>query len=260
MNSILAGNAVRMIVSEKRTVVTGITAAAALLATALYVGPTGGSKGAPTTNVEYSLDAWTSIERIEPPEDVTRFKESLASISRGRYEDAVPVVMQLARDGVVEAQVTLGNLYAEGHGVPKDREQALGWHRKAAAYYKQKAASGDVQAQYQLGLLYLDGVAFDRDEALAWIVKAARQGHREAQFTLSRIYLKSSADPGKEHVKWLEESARNGYAPAQYKIGVYFLEGTGVEKDPARAKYWMTRAAKQGYRHQEQVEQVPLDP
>lgn len=258
MNSILAGNAVRMMMSEKRWMLIALAACITLLV-ALYLVQAGRTTGTETGREGYVLDAWTSVEQIEPAEDVTRFKQSLASISRGRFEDSIPVVMQLARDGVVEAQVTLGGLYAEGRGVAKSREEAVMWHRKAAVYYRQRADLGDVQAQYQLGLLCLEGVAFEPDEGLSWIVMAARQGHPEAQFTLANMQSDSSAVPNKEHIKWLEESARNGYGPAQYKLGVYFEKGVGVEKSPARAKYWLTRAARQGYRHEEQVQPLPLD-
>jgi TPR repeat protein len=260
MNSFLPASAVRMLASDKRKTLIGVILAIVLLAVAGYIGASRDRKVEPTADFDYMLDAWTSVEKIEPAEDITRFRQGLASIARGKYEDAVPVVMQLAKDGVVEAQVTLGTLYAQGQGVPKDLNESARWHRKAAAYYRQRAASGDLQAQYQLGLLYLDGVGTDRAESLSWMVKAARQGHREAQFTLAKLHLDSPAPESKEHLKWLEESARNGYAPAQYKLGVYFTEGTGVEKDKARAKYWLTRAAKQGYQHQEQLEQVQLDP
>jgi TPR repeat protein len=255
-----AGNAVRTMLSEKRRILTGIGMAIAVLTVAFLLGRVGHSKPPQAKDIEYVPDAWTSVDQIEPAEDVSRFKQSLASIARGRYEDAVPVIKELANDGVVEAQATLGSLYAEGRGVVKDREEAIKWHRKAAAYYRQEANSGDAKAQYQLGLLCLEGVGFDRGEGRMWIVRAARNGHPEAQFKLANMQLKSSAVPNQEHIKWLEEAARNGYAPAQYKLSVYFAEGLGVPKNPLRAKYWMMRAAKQGYRQQEQIEQVPLDP
>jgi TPR repeat protein len=259
MNSILAGNAVRMMMYEKRKLLILISSCIGLLVV-FYLAQVASIKGPQATKSGYALDAWTSIEQIEPAEDVTRFRQSLASISRERYEDAIPVVMQLARDGVVEAQVTLGNLYAEGKGVAKNREEAVMWHRKAAVYYRQMADLGDVPAQYKLGLLYLEGVGFESSEGLSWIVMAARQGHPEAQFKLANIQTESSAVPNKEHLKWLEESARNGHAPAQYKLGTYFEQGNGVEKSPSRAKYWLTRAAKQGYRPEVQMEPLPLDP
>lgn len=258
MNSILAGKAVRMMLAERRAMLIAIAVCVTLLV-AVYLVQAGTTPGTQTAGALYVLDAWTSVEQIEPAEDVTRFKQSLASISRGRYEDSVPVVMQLARDGVAEAQVTLGSLYSEGRGVAKNREEAVMWHRKAAVYYRQRAELGDVQAQYQLGLLCLEGVAFEPGEGLSWIVMAARQGHAEAQFTLANMQPESSAGATKERMKWLEESARNGYGPAQYKLGVYFEQGIGVEKSPARAKYWLTRAARQGYRHEDQVEPLPLD-
>jgi hypothetical protein len=201
-----------------------------------------------TSDRGHSLDAWAEIDQIQPAEDIVRFKQSLASISDGRYEDAVPVVLELAKDGIVEAQVTMGRLYADGHGVRKSVKESAKWYRSAAAYYERKAGLGDVEAQYQFGLLYFEGIGVERKDALVWTLKAARRGHPKAQFLLAKLYSSLGSSPSAEHVKWLKESARNGYAPAQYRLGVYYTRGTGVEKDEEKSKFWLERAAAQGYR------------
>lgn len=42
--------------------------------------------------------------------------------------------------------------------------------------------------------------------------------------------------------------AKEGYALAECQVGYFYLEGIGVEKDPAQAFYWTKRAAEHGDR------------
>src|ERR1035437_8146301 len=49
-----------------------------------------------------------------------------------------------AKAGDASSQVSVGNAYAKGEGVPQDYAQAAVWYRKAAE-------QGDAKAQYSLG-------------------------------------------------------------------------------------------------------------
>jgi TPR repeat protein len=60
--------------------------------------------------------------------------------------DALDTLIKEAREGNVNAQLNLGNLYAKGLGVPLDYKVAQWWYRQAAY-------AGNAQAQYSLGLL-----------------------------------------------------------------------------------------------------------
>jgi TPR repeat protein len=78
---------------------------------------------------------------------------------------------QAAR-GHAEAQVKLGSLYYEGHGVPQTYAKARGWYEKAAA-------QGNAKAQYNLGAMYYyghSGLLPDYTTARHWFEKAAAQG------------------------------------------------------------------------------------
>ena len=70
-------------------------------------------------------------------------------------------------------------MYALGHGVAEDDEEAVRWFRKAAA---QELA----MAQYSMGLVYANGggVRKDAEEAARWFRKAAEQGYAQAQHRL----------------------------------------------------------------------------
>src|ERR1035438_5617609 len=87
-----------------------------------------------------------------------------------------PAVLAKANAGDASSQVSVGNTYAKGEGVPQDYAQAAAWYRKAAE-------QGDAVAQVKLGFLYLngDGVSQDYTQAAAWYRKGAEQGVVGAQ-------------------------------------------------------------------------------
>lgn len=42
--------------------------------------------------------------------------------------------------------------------------------------------------------------------------------------------------------------AKEGNAESQYRLGLCFLKGDGVKRSPSQAKFWFSKAAKQGHR------------
>ena len=85
-----------------------------------------------------------------------------------------PAVARLrarAMQGFPGAQSNLGDLYANGYGVPKDSVEAASW-------YKKSAEQGYGEAEFNLGLAYLngEGVTKNETEGLAWIIVAAQPG------------------------------------------------------------------------------------
>ena len=68
-----------------------------------------------------------------------------------------------AEQGVRDAQTNLGDLSANGHGLPKDDVEAVKRFRKAAE-------QGDARAQFDLDRLYEAGRGISRNtvEAYAW--------------------------------------------------------------------------------------------
>jgi hypothetical protein len=87
-----------------------------------------------------------------------------------------------AAQGSPWAQAQLGQLYANGRGVPQDYVTARGWYEKAAA-------QGNAWAQAQLGQLYANGQGVPQDYATArgWYEKAAARGNAWAQAQLALL-------------------------------------------------------------------------
>ncbi|GHB12327.1 tetratricopeptide repeat protein [Modicisalibacter luteus] len=94
----------------------------------------------------------------------------------GKYAEAFQQVEAEAKQGVPEAQYSLGRMYAFGQGVEKDMVTAVKWYRKAAE-------QGLAEAQYRMGEAYGagDGVPQDYVHAYRWMEKAARNGEEKAQ-------------------------------------------------------------------------------
>ena len=119
------------------------------------------------------------------------------------------ILKPLAMKGDTFAQVLVGNLYSNGHGVPADNVESARWYRMAAL-------RGDAWAQEGLGHRYRDGqgVAQNYAEARKWYQLAAKHGQ------------------GREDVL--------------FHVGMMYLKGHGVPQDFARAHMWFNLSATSG--------------
>lgn len=126
---------------------------------------------------------------------------------RGDYETAAKEFLPLAEKGDYRAMYALGSMYAVGHGVEQNLEEAFKWFSRAARY-------GMPDAEYKLGGMYAEGYGVEQDyrRALYWWGKAAKKGH-----TL-----------------------------AQSKIGLMYLAGKGVTQSNIKAYAWSAMAYEQG--------------
>jgi TPR repeat protein len=61
-----------------------------------------------------------------------RFEDAAVAYKKGNYATALRVMRPLAEQGLAQAQLNLGLMYAKGQGVPQDYAAAVGWFRKAA--------------------------------------------------------------------------------------------------------------------------------
>jgi predicted aspartyl protease len=145
-----------------------------------------------------------------------------------------------AQQGKADAQLLLGEMYKNGHGVTQDYREAVKWYRLAAQ-------QGSAGAQYSLGSLYEkgQGVAQDYREAVKWHRPAAQQGWAGAQYRLGILYEKGQgvAQDYREMVKWHRLAAQQGLAEAQFLLGSYYVEGQGVAQDYLLAYMWSSLAA-----------------
>jgi len=199
----------------------------------------------------------------------------------------IKVLLAKAERGDVDSQFTLGEIYANGDGVPRSVVDARRWLRAAMAQGSSSAASllqllddfepilskevspgirlllasasnGDMGSQFDLGLAYMrgDGVSKDYAEAVKWYRMVADQGCEFAQHNLGACYLRGEGVRRDlvESARWFRKSAEQGNADAQFTLGIFYINGFGVSQDGLVGAQWINRAAKQG--HQEAIEAV----
>jgi len=91
------------------------------------------------------------------------FEDGLNFFYDEDYANAAMSFKKAAEQGNAEAQFSLGNMYAEGHGVPQDDQQSISWFRMAAE-------QGFAPAQVNLGVMYTLGQGVEQSlvEAHKW--------------------------------------------------------------------------------------------
>jgi TPR repeat protein len=136
------------------------------------------------------------------------------------YVEAMRWYRMAADRGHAQAQIMIGSLYADGHGVKQDYVEALRWFHKAAD-------QGNSLAQNNIGAFYLSGwgVAQDYPEAMRWLTKAADQGQPIALRTLGIMYFQGMGVPANqdEGLRFLRKAAANGDQDAKnalHNLGV----------------------------------------
>jgi TPR repeat protein len=135
------------------------------------------------------------------------YKAGMDAYYRGDYATAMREWSPLANLGLAAAQFHLGQLYANGEGVPQDYVQARQWYEKAAL-------QGDSSAQMHLGVLYENGNGVPKDYQLALF--------------------------------WYRLSVNHGNAMTPTRLGRMYEHGNGVTKDVVQAQKWYILGAARG--------------
>jgi TPR repeat protein len=191
----------------------------------------------------YMADLKTTTAPPVNQEVVDMLKKAKQLVRQDQVAKALPLYLQLAAQGNVDAQFKAGMIYAMGQGVAEDDKQAAGWLGKAAE-------QGHREAQTKLGFMYATGkgVAQNSSSAIDWFYKAAEQGDPTAQYNLGLIYAQGQgvAKDTSLAFSWYSKAAVQGDARAQYKLGDMYANGVGIEKNNKQAVAWYRKAAKQG--------------
>jgi uncharacterized protein len=144
-------------------------------------------------------------------DDLQDFQDGVDAYKRQDYKTAYKLFLQLAEQGVIEAQYNLGQMYYEGQGVPQDYQEAV-------RLYRLSAEQGYAKAQYNLGVMYDEGrgVPQDYQEAVRLYRLSAEQGHASAQLNLGYMYGNGQGVP-QDYVSahmWFNLSGSNGLKDA----------------------------------------------
>ena len=142
------------------------------------------------------------------------------------------------------AQFILGNAYANGNVVKKDKNEATRWFRLAAA-------SGDAYLNYEIARIFYLGLIANRDqnEALKLFRLAAENGDAQIQYLVGYFY--SYINYHEEAFKLYNKVAKEGrsmllmnenncwiYYWANQIIRNMYIKGQGVPRDVNEAEKW----------------------
>lgn len=113
------------------------------------------------------------------------FEDAAAAFAAGDYAKALAGLRPLADQGDARGQYSLGVMYENGFGVPRDLAEAARWYRKAAD-------QGNTDAQYNLGAMNEHGVGMpvNCEEAARLYRPAAEAGDIDALSNLGVLYQK----------------------------------------------------------------------
>jgi len=147
-------------------------------------------------------------------------------LKQGKQKKALKAFEKAAEMGNPQAARSTGLLYEKS-----DRKQAIVWHTIAA--------ENGVKASYlNLGRLY--EAQKQREPALKWYLKAAKQNSAKAQYRLYSFYLKEEKSKA---ISWLEKSSSNGYTRAQYEYALILMN----EDKTAKAIDLLRQASQNNY-------------
>jgi len=140
------------------------------------------------------------------------FRSGVSAVKARDYETAFRAFLSEARNGHVQAQVYLANMYRRGYGTPRD-------YRQSAAWYLQAAEQGSASAQYNYAIHLRDGLGVLRDDTTAtqWLMRAAIQSHTGAQINLGIRYAtgRTVARDLVMGYAWLQRAAGGGNLQAK---------------------------------------------
>ena len=196
------------------------------------------------------------------------------------YAKAFSEWAPLANEGDPKAKYSLGNMYAAGHGVEKNNEEALKlWYKAyrqgnsdaalriasiaivgknyklAVPFLRFAAVAGNADAQFFLGSAYLLGFGISKDtsKALLWLKLAEAGKNIDASFALGNIYRGIYDHPKDEerscnhYVTGVSRGEVESLAVEYMKLSAdCYMSGAGVDKSTSKAVKWYENAAENG--------------
>ncbi|MFP4081085.1 MAG: tetratricopeptide repeat protein [Ectothiorhodospira sp.] len=199
------------------------------------------------------------------------------------YDQARKGFSVAAERGSPRAMAYLGWFHEHGHGVEQDTARAVSWYARAVdagalqytlhlgwmhldgrripadqaaaeAWFQRGIQAGYVPAQVALASVWIADAMGDKSperasEAEALLLDAHEQGAPKAEYFLAKLYLQGignvEADADKAF-HYTRLGARRGEPTLQAWLAQQYLEGHGVEADPAQAVKWAHRSAAAG--------------
>ncbi len=193
-----------------------------------------------------ALDGKTTAAPLTPTEAL---RAGVHHYNAGQKTEALNALQYAAENGQPGAAWKLGEMFANGDGVPEDDKRAFEYYSQIVrehgdAWYGNRIAAYVGSAFTALGKYYrsgIDGVVPRNEErARDYFATAANVYHdAEAQYQLGRIYQDANHMLA---VRWYNLAAKKGHNGARARLGEALFV---IAQDPgrkARALMWITIA------------------
>jgi len=162
----------------------------------------------------------------------------------GEYKKAFTLYEVLIKNGIVESNYYLGNMYYLGEGVEKD-------YNKALELFKIASNKGIMEATNNLGLMYVNGHGVKKDYKKAFELFNIAADNSELCLSYSNIGYAYSLGLGinKDYTKAIEYytiACKNKCYDSCLAVGEYYERGISVDKNYTAAKKYYTQACNAG--------------
>ena len=180
----------------------------------------------------------------------------LDGLKAGDTEASVAALTYAAANGQPLARWKLGELYANGDGVPRDDVKAYNYFDQLVEDYNEdqpysRDLSAFSSAFVAVGVYCLNGIpnsevrADPRRAHELFQYAATTFGDPNAQYNLARMYMFGAGSLPKDDIaaiRWLALAARQGHHPSQALLGHMLFIGEGVLDQRARGLTWLELA------------------
>jgi uncharacterized protein len=180
-------------------------------------------------------------------------RAGLADLKAGDADASVAALTYAAEGGQDLARWKLGEMYADGQGVPRDDLKAYHYFNQLVEDYDEdqpdrRTLSAISNAFVSVGVYCLNGIPNsdvrpDPQRAHELFQYAATIfGDPNAQYYLAHMYMTGAGGLAKDNVaavRWLAVAAQKGHAPSQALLGHMLFMGDGVPHQRARGLMWL---------------------
>jgi uncharacterized protein len=205
----------------------------------------------------FGFDGSTSSAPEKIPGNFTDPEQALrVGVDDLKAGDAVASVAALtyaAEGGQAIARWKLGEMYADGDGVPRDDVKAYHFFNQMVEDYDEdqpdrRNQSAISNAFVAVGVYCLTGIpnsdvrADPRRAHELFQYAATIFGDPNAQYNLAHMYLVGAGGLAKDNiaaVRWLAVAAERGHPPSQALLGHMLFIGEGVSHQRARGLMWL---------------------
>jgi TPR repeat protein len=163
----------------------------------------------------------------------------LAEQGRERYAEQLRVALEA---GIPHAQWLEGDRLAS-------QKQSPGSVKAGFELLRRAALGGQTSACVSLGIKYWYGIGTDRDWLAAeqWFAQGLRRGNARCISALGVLLGEQGAERREESIRYLLWGSMLGDDLGQYNLGYELATAGTLIEEKAEGRYWIRKAADQGY-------------